>query len=44
MPVGLLRLGVGCEHVEGPWADLTTAFDAAAALAAHPNADIRSHP
>ena len=44
VPAGLLRLSVGCEHVEDLWADLTTAFDAAAAPATGPNADPRSHP
>ncbi len=28
-PAGLLRLPVGCEHLEGPWADLEAALDSA---------------
>ncbi len=31
VPVGLLRLSVGCEHLEDLWADLTVALDAAGA-------------
>ena len=44
VPAGLLRLSVGCEHVEDLWADLTAALDAAAAPATRPNADAWSHP
>lgn len=44
VPASLLRLSVGCEHVEDLWADLTTALDAAAAHATPPNADSRSQP
>lgn len=44
VPAGLVRISVGCEHVEDLWADLTTALDAAAAPATRPDADTRSHP
>jgi cystathionine gamma-synthase len=30
VPAGLVRLSVGCEHVEDLWADLAAALDAAA--------------
>ena len=30
VPAGMLRLSVGCEHVEDLWTDLMTALDAAA--------------
>ncbi|MGF1648473.1 MAG: hypothetical protein ACFCVF_16355 [Kineosporiaceae bacterium] len=32
MPPGLLRLSVGCEHVEDLWKDLNAALAAAAGL------------
>jgi cystathionine gamma-synthase len=32
VPAGLLRISVGCEHVEDLWADLVAALNAAAAL------------
>ncbi|MGY1846714.1 MULTISPECIES: trans-sulfuration enzyme family protein [unclassified Blastococcus] len=44
VPAGLLRLSVGCEHVEDLWDDLTAALDATAAPATRPNADARNHP
>src|SRR3954452_24793784 len=49
VPAGLLRISVGCEHVEDLWADLATALGAAALGAtAHPTArqevNAGSHP
>ena len=44
VPPGVVRLSVGCEHVEDLWADLATALDAAAVWASRPNADTGSHP
>jgi cystathionine gamma-synthase len=35
VPAGLLRISVGCEHVEDLWADLATALGAAAPAARH---------
>jgi len=40
----MLRLSVGCEHVEDLWADLTIAFDAAVAPCHRSERRPRRHP
>ena len=49
VPAGLLRLSVGCEHVEDLWADLSTALEISAAAApaestVRPTVPAGSHP
>lgn len=44
VPAGLLRLSVGCEHVEDLWADLATALHATAHPASRQDMDARRSP
>ncbi|HSK92247.1 MAG TPA: PLP-dependent aspartate aminotransferase family protein [Euzebyales bacterium] len=44
VPAGLVRLSVGCEHVEDLWADLAAALDAVADPASRHDTDARSEP
>jgi cystathionine gamma-synthase len=39
LPPSLLRLSVGCEHVDDLWADLAAALDGAARTRPAPSAD-----
>jgi cystathionine gamma-synthase len=43
VPAGLLRLSVGCEHVEDLWTDLAAALDAAASPAGRSHSSARRH-
>jgi cystathionine gamma-synthase len=44
VPAGLLRISVGCEHVEDLWADLATALDATPHAPARQDTHAGNHP
>jgi cystathionine gamma-synthase len=44
VPAGLLRISVGCEHVEDLWTDLAAALDATAHPTARQEINAGSHP
>jgi cystathionine gamma-synthase len=44
VPAGLLRISIGCEHVEDLWTDLAAALDATAHPTARQDVNAGSHP
>ena len=44
VPAGLVRLSVGCEHVEDVWADIAAALDAAAHPSSRQDTEVRRNP